>query len=444
MFQSIAQSFSHILKKWSPQRIKEQEKKALLEDIKKALINADAAYEAVSAFIQNIEPQLLTESHDHSPLGLQLQAKIHHALVNLLGHPPSPPLRTPSKIRIILMTGLQGAGKTTTTIKLARWIKEHEGKTCAVASVDFQRPAAREQLHWLAAQQGIPVLTLEAQQEHLWKSVIERTAQAEQWNTLIVDTAGRLHIDDDLMNSLKRIERHLNPTESFFVLDSQTGQDAARSAQAFHAQLHLTGCILTKCDAKSNAGAALSVRVLTQQPILFLGTGEKTDKLELFNPENVANQMLDLGNAAALMDNIKKNLDKKETEAQAMRLARGEFSLEDMLMQIKQIHSMGGLSSIAGMLPGAHSLPDSMKSMIDDQQIVAFEALILSMTPKERKHPALINQPSRRERIIKGSGRHKKELQSLLKQYERLSQLIKKFSGSKFKLAMNMLKQKLQ
>lgn len=439
MFQTISKSFTELLKKWTQGALSASQIKSLLQDIRSTLIDADTAVEAADIFIQSIETELMT--HDYtsgSNPQMQLQAKIHASLVKILGQ-PARAIQPSGKPNFILLSGLQGAGKTTTAVKIAKWMSQ-SNKKIAVTSLDFQRPAAQKQLEILAGTADIPYIHAEDLPIKSLYTTLLAEAKSQNIDTLILDTAGRLHIDSDLMTQLSVIQRTFKPDETIFVLDSQTGQDAAISAKAFSSTVELTSCILTKCDADSKGGAALSLRTLAGKPISFIGTGEKMNDLEVFNPDILANRMLDLGDVAALVEKIKSSMDEEDAAKQAKKIAKGHYDLTDFLSQIQQMKSMGGASGILSMLPGAQSMPDAMKNMVDDSQSKAHEALILSMTSKERRHPMLLSQVSRKNRVIRGSGRNKKEFQSLLKQYEKMQGMIKKMSSSKIKMAMKMMK----
>ena len=439
MFQSIAQSFHNIVQRWTKKSLTDKEIALVLQEIRLALIDADTSVDACDAFIADLKNRY-PESITHQQInGKQhLQAWIHGTLVETLGRAPTHPIHITTTPHIIFMVGLQGAGKTTTTIKLASWIEKNLAKKVAVTSVDFQRPAAQEQLNILADNHNIiyipsPQINPDQLKDHLVKQTVSRHA-----DVLIVDTAGRLSIDDALMQALHTLQKTFRPGDIFYVVDSQMGQNAATTAKQFHDKLSFTSSILTKCDADSKGGVALSLKTVTQKPISFIGEGEKVEHLTLFNPERIANRMLDLGDVASLVEKMKKNIDADEAKRQSTKLSQGQFDLEDFLTQTKQLQSMGGMKGIMSMLPGAQSMPEHLKNMIDENTTKGIVALIQSMTRKERRHPALLNQTSRKERILKGSGRSKKELTDTLKQYEKMKTMIQKMSPSKMRMMMEM------
>ena len=443
MFQKLSQSFTNILKKWTQSSLSEKEITSILNDIRSALIDADTAVIAADAFIEHLRKTIHNVPLDKNiKASQQIQAWIHHTLIETLGAAPIPPVQKKHGPQFIMLAGLQGAGKTTTTVKLARWITNEHALKVGVTSVDFHRPAAREQLKILADQATITYIHTEQTSPSILRGTLLQHMKDHALDVVLVDTAGRLSIDDAMMQELSTLKNTLAPQDIFYVIDSQTGQDAASTARQFHNILSFNAAILTKCDADSKGGVALSLKTLTHAPIAFMGEGEKLDNLSIFDPERIANRMLDLGDIATLVSTMKKNIDEKEALKQSKKIAQGDFDLNDFLQQIQQIQAMGGMSSILGMLPGAHSMPAQLKDMMNDKKTAATCALIQSMTPKERRHPALLQQISRKNRIIKGSGRSKNELSELLKQFDKMKVMIKKISPAKMRMAMDLMAKK--
>ena len=440
MFQKIAQSFTNILQKWTNKKLTQQQISDILQDIRHALIDADTAVDATDAFIRHLEQNLDTlEMHQKIQASQQMKAWIHNSLVTTLGTPPKQPIQATHTPHIIFMVGLQGAGKTTTTIKLASWIEKNLKKKVAVTSLDFQRPAAQEQLQILSTTHHISYIASVCEKHSILRTNLLQSIQAHHAEILIIDTAGRLSLDDTLMQELEDLKNTFRPDDIFYVVDSQMGQNAALTAQQFHKKLKFTASILTKCDADSKGGVALSLKTMTSTPIAFMGEGEKNDQFSIFNPERIANRMLDLGDVASLVEHMKKNIDTQDAMRQSQKMAQGLYDLEDFLSQAQQLQAMGGMQSIMGMLPGMQNIPEHIKNIAHEDHTKSSIALIQSMTRKERRHPALLNQPSRKQRILKGSGRSKKELLDTLKQFEKMKNMIKKLSPSKMRMAMEMM-----
>jgi len=325
------------------------------------------------------------------------------------------------------MAGLQGSGKTTTTAKLARYLMEVEKKRVMVVSCDVYRPAAIQQLHTLAGQIGAIFQPSTAEQN---PTSIAREALAEarrqMCDVLIVDTAGRLHVDEEMMGEIRAIHAEVSPRETLFVVDSMTGQDAANTAQAFNEALDLTGVVLTKTDGDARGGAALSMRLITQKPIKFLGSGEKVDALQPFHPERVASRILGMGDVLSLVEEVQRKVDQKSAEKLVNKMRRGTgFNLEDFRSQLEQMMNMGGIGNLMDKLPGMGQLPAQMKSKVDDKSTRHMIALINSMTPQERRFPDVI-RGSRKRRIAQGSGLDIQAVNRLLKQHTQMQKMMKK------------------
>jgi len=330
---------------------------------------------------------------------------------------------------VILMAGLQGSGKTTSTAKLARWLKERQKKSVLVASCDIYRPAAIEQLQTLAREVGAEFFPSSADQDPvaIALAAVEQ-ARKRVIDVVIIDTAGRLHIDSEMMDEIKRVHAALNPIETLFVVDSMTGQDAANTAKAFNDALPLTGVILTKTDGDARGGAALSIRTLTGKPIKFLGVGEKTAALEPFHPDRVASRMLGMGDVLSLVEEAERKVDRAKVEKLAGKLKTGQrFDLEDFRDQLQQMMGMGGLSGLMDKLPGMGNIPKDVRSQVNDRELVRMVAIINSMTPGERSHPDVI-KGSRRRRIALGSGTEVQDVNRLLKQFMQMQKMMKQMS----------------
>lgn len=402
-----------------------------LRQVRMALLEADVALPVVKTFIEAIRGKVVGQEIEKSLTpGQSLVRIIHEELIALMGAGVRPiNLRAQPPV-VILLAGLQGAGKTTSAAKLAKWLKENEKKRVLLASTDVYRPAAILQLERLAQQLDVgfypsdpkkPALTLA-------REALEE-ARRSLYDVLIVDTAGRLHVDDEMMVEIREISAAVNPTETLFVVDSMAGQDAVNAARAFGSALTLTGVVLTKTDGDARGGAALSVRQITGQPILFMGTGEKTEALEPFRAEQVASRILGMGDVLALVENVTRNVDREQAEKLARKLKKGkDFDLEDLHDQLQQVEKMGGVSALMDKLP-AHLVAKAgaMNPAGNEKEIKRQVAIIRSMTPKERRFPKTIDA-SRKRRIAAGSGVHVSEINKLLKNYLQMQKVMKTMS----------------
>lgn len=398
-----------------------------LREVKVALLEADVALSVVKDFMVRVREKALGQEVAKSIQPAQMMIKIvHDELVDLLGTPRVLEKNTKG-LRIILMAGLQGAGKTTTCVKIARYLNQ-QGDKVVVASLDVYRPAAREQLTEFAQKNEIAAFPITAE-----KDVMTLTRGAMQYakdngfTTLILDTAGRLHIDDTMMQELKDIDALTHPAERILVLDSLTGQDAVRSVQAFCQALTLTGTLLTRIDGDARGGATLSMRMITGVPILFLGTGEKATDLEVFDPKRIADRILGMGDVVGLVEKTMAHIDAQESEKAMMRMMSGKFTLNDMLEQIKKVGAMGDMKGLMLMIPGMAKFRDKIEQADLDNKILKHqEAIILSMTPAERKNPDII-KAARKIRIANGAGLTVNDVNRLLKQYAQMADVVKKF-----------------
>jgi signal recognition particle subunit SRP54 len=440
MFQSLSERLSKLFKDLRGQgRLSPENIKDTLREIRIALLEADVALPVIKAFMEQVETRAIGQEVLTSLSPGQVLVKIvHEELVKTLGTENSTLALNTTPPAIILMAGLQGSGKTTTTAKLAKWLKESQKKSVLVTSVDIYRPAAILQLETLAQQVGVECFPSHVDQNPV--TIAENAiafAKRQFIDVVIIDTAGRLHIDDTMMTEIKTLHQAIKPIETLFVVDSMTGQDAANTAKAFNDALDLTGVILTKTDGDARGGAALSIRQITQKPIKFIGVGEKIDALQPFYPDRIASRILDMGDILSLVEQAEKHVDQAKAEKLAKKIKKGGFDLEDFRDQLQQMKNMGGLTKIMDNLPGMQGIPANIKSKIDDKMFTRQEAMINSMTPQERRFPALIKN-SRKLRITKGSGTSVQDLNKLLKQFEQMQKVMKKMKGGGM---MKMMKQ---
>ncbi len=402
-----------------------------LREVRRALLEADVALSVVKDFIDRVSQRAVGQEVSKSLTPGQAFIKIVQAELEFIMGSANAELdlkATPPAI--VLMAGLQGAGKTTTAAKLARWLKNDEKKSVMVVSADVYRPAAIQQLQTLAAEVGVEFFASDSSQS---PSAIVAAALAEAKrkfiDVLIVDTAGRLAIDEQMMGEIQQLHSQLNPVETLFVVDAMTGQDAANTAKAFNDALALTGVVLTKADGDARGGAALSVRHITGKPIKFIGMGEKMDALEPFFPDRIASRILGMGDMLSLIEEAEKKVDKVKAEKLARKIKKGKgFDLEDFKDQLGQMASMGGVASIMDKMPGMGALPPGAAKMVDDSKFRQMEAIINSMTPRERSNPDVLNG-SRKRRITVGSGTQIQDLNRLLKQHKQMQKMMKKMKG---------------
>jgi signal recognition particle subunit SRP54 len=429
MFDSLSDRLSTTLRNLRGQgRLSEDNIKDALRDVRMALLEADVALPVVKGFIDRVRERAVGQEVLQSLTpGQALVKVVSDELVHVMGDANEALDLACQPPAVILMAGLQGAGKTTTVAKLARRLKLIDKKKVLVVSADVYRPAAIEQLKTLASEIDVAFFPSEARQQPvaIARAALEY-ARKHFFEVLIVDTAGRLHIDTEMMDEIRQVHAALNPVETLFVVDSMTGQDAANTARAFNDSLPLTGVILTKTDGDARGGAALSVRELTGKPIKFLGVGEKTEALEAFHPDRLASRILGMGDVLSLIEDAQHKVDHKEAEKLANKLKKGEgFDLADFREQLRQMQNMGGLGNIMDKLPGMGQLPANMASQVDDKSFVHMAAMIDSMTPMERSRPLLI-KGSRKRRIANGAGRSVQELNRLLKQFSQMQKMMKK------------------
>lgn len=432
MFDNLSDRLSQSLKKISGQgRLTEDNIKETLREVRMALLEADVALPVVRDFIKSVKEQAVGEEVGKSLTPGQVfvkivQGELEKAMgdknedLNLAAQPPA----------VVMMAGLQGAGKTTSVGKLAKFLKEKKKKSVLVVSADVYRPAAIKQLETLAAEVDVEFFPSSIEQKpiDIVTAAIDH-AKRKFFDVLLVDTAGRLAVDEEMMGEIKALHAAINPIETLFVVDSMTGQDAAVTAKAFDEALPLTGIILTKADGDARGGAALSIRHITGKPIKFIGMGEKIDELEPFHPERIASRILGMGDVLSLVEQIESTIDKEKAAKVAKKVMKGKgFDLEDFRDQLSQMRSMGGMSSLMDKMPGMGKMSEAIKGQANDKQFTQMEAIINSMTKKERKFPDVI-KGSRKRRIAMGSGTQVQDVNRMLKQFMQMQKMMKKMKG---------------
>ncbi len=431
MFENLSSRLSGAVKKLRGQaRLTEENIQGTLREVRMALLEADVALPVVREFTDNVRHKALGKEvlQSLSP-GQALVKVVHDELVHLMGDAnESLTLAAPPPI-VILVAGLQGSGKTTSIAKLSRWLGEQQKKSVAVVSCDVYRPAAIEQLRTLANQVNAEFIPSESTESPV--SIAEHAvdhARKQFKDVLLIDTAGRLHVDNDMMQEIIALHTAVQPVETLFVVDSMSGQDAAVSAQAFNDALPLTGVILTKTDGDARGGAALSVRKITGKPIKFLGTGEKTTALEPFHPERIASRILGMGDVVSLVEKVEQEVDREQARKLARKVKKGKgFDLVDLKDQLEQMMNMGGLAGLVDKIPGTAGLQKNPAAMADDRMLPRMVAIICSMTPHERRFPDVIKS-TRKRRIAAGSGTQVQDVNRLLKQHLQMKKMMRKAS----------------
>ncbi len=447
MFDNLTERLSGTLKKLKGQsRLTESNIQDTLQEVRMALLEADVALPVVTEFLENLKTGALGQEVQNSLTPGQSMIKLVHAelikvmgaqneTLNLKAQPPA----------IILMAGLQGAGKTTTVAKLGRWLQENNKKKVGVVSADVYRPAAIKQLEMLAKEVDLVFFESDISQKpvDIALSAID-AAKRKFLDVIIVDTAGRLHIDDDMMGEIKALHSAINPVETLFVVDSMTGQDAANTAKAFNDALPLTGIILTKADGDARGGAALSIRHITGKPIKFIGMGEKTSELEPFYPDRMASRILDMGDMLSLIEQIEKKIDKEKAEKLVNKIKKGKgFDLEDFREQLVEMQRMGGIGSMIDKLPGMKSMPADMKEKMNEKVLARQIGIINSMTMQERHFPDLI-KGNRKKRIASGCGQELHDVNRMIKQFMMMEKMMKKLKSGNQANMMRGIKSKMQ
>ena len=430
MFENLSERLERSLKILKGEgRITEVNVAETLKDVRKALLDADVNYKVAKTFTDTVKNKAIGQNVLTSLHPSQLMVKIVHdeltalmggetAEINYEGHPA-----------VILMSGLQGSGKTTFSSKLANYLKKKKNRNPLLVACDVYRPAAIDQLKVLGEAIGVPVYSEPDSKDPVQIALNAiKEAKAKSYNLVIIDTAGRLAVDEAMMNEIAAIKEAVNPTETLFVVDSMTGQDAVNTAKEFNDRLDFTGVILTKLDGDTRGGAALSIRTVVTKPIKFIGTGEKMEAIDQFHPNRMADRILGMGDVVSLVERAQEQFDEEEAKKLQRKLARNQFDFNDFLNQIQQIKKMGNIKELMAMIPGVGKAVKDLD--IDDNAFKSVEAIIQSMTPKERANPDIINN-SRKERIARGSGTTMQEVNRLMKQFEQIRKTMKSVAGGK-------------
>ena len=409
-----------------------------LKDVRRALTEADVNYKVAKNFVDTVKKKAMGMNVLTAVKPGQLMVKlVHDELAELMGGDAAE-LKLQGRPSIILMSGLQGSGKTTFSGKLANMLKKKQHKNPLLVACDVYRPAAIQQLKVVAEQIGVPVYSEDGN-----KNVVEiadnaiKEAKAKSYDVVIIDTAGRLAVDEEMMDEIERLKNAVNPDETLFVVDSMTGQDAVNTAKTFNDRLDFDGVVLTKLDGDTRGGAALSIRTVVTKPIKFVGTGEKMEAIDVFHPSRMADRILGMGDIVSLVERAQEQFDEEEAKRLQKKIQKNKFDFNDFLGQIQQIKKMGNLKDLASMIPGVGKAIKDVD--IDDNAFKGIEAIILSMTPKERTNPELLNT-SRRQRIAKGSGTNIQDVNRLIKQFDQTRKMMKMVTGSKMTQMMNAMK----
>jgi len=432
MFENLQDRLGGVLKNVRGRgRLTESNIKDTMREVRMALLEADVALPVVREFVEQVREKAMGEDVLTSLTPGQTLIKIvNDELINLMGEANEGLDLNVQPPAVILMAGLQGSGKTTSVAKLARWLLEKQHKKVMVVSCDVHRPAAIEQLQTLAAEVQVECFPSSGDQEPV--DIARRAREAAKqgfFDVLIVDTAGRLHVDAAMMDEIRALHGAIDPAETLFVVDSMTGQDAANTAKAFDAALPLTGVVLTKADGDARGGAALSIRHITGKPIKFLGMGERTAALEPFHPDRVASRILGMGDVLSLVEEVQSKVDHEQAQRLVKKLQKGKgFDLADFREQLLQMSNLGGLTELMDKLPGMNELPDQVKNQVNDKEVVKLIAIINAMTPHERQFPSVI-KGSRKRRIVAGSGTQIQDVNRLLKQFTQMQKMMKKMKG---------------
>ena len=432
-FESLSDKLQNVFKNLRGKgRLSEADVKASLKEVKMALLEADVSFKVVKQFIKSVEERAIGADVMNSLTpGQQVVKIVHEELISLMGSETTElKLKNPSDVTVLMMMGLQGAGKTTTAAKLAGKLKS-KGRKVLLVACDVYRPAAIKQLQVNGEKQGVEVFTMGENQKpvNIAKGAYEY-ARKNNFNVVILDTAGRLHVDEDMMEELQQIKENLHVDQALLTVDAMTGQDAVNVATVFNDKIGIDGVILTKLDGDTRGGAALSVKAVTGKPILYIGMGEKLSDLEQFYPDRMAFRILGMGDVMSLIEKAQANIDEEKAKAMEQKMKKAQFDFNDYLDSMEQMRNMGGISSILNMLPGvgAKMKGQDLESMVDEKDMARKEAIVLSMTPKERENPDLIN-PSRKQRIAKGAGVDIAEVNRFIKQFEQSRKMMKQMTG---------------
>ncbi|MGM8211781.1 signal recognition particle protein [Virgibacillus sp. W0430] len=430
-FEGLSDRLQQTLKKITGKgKVNEQDVNEMAREIRLALLEADVNFKVVKNFIKQMKEKAVgQEVLESLTPGQQVIKVVKEELTELMGGEQSKIAVSDRPPTVIMMTGLQGAGKTTTTGKLANLLRRQYNRSPLLVACDVYRPAAIQQLETLGKQLDIPVFSMgtETSPVEIAQKAIEK-AKEEHNDYVIVDTAGRLHVDNELMDELQQIKDKVNPDEIFLVVDAMTGQDAVNVAESFNEQLDVSGVVLTKLDGDTRGGAALSIKSVTNKPIKFVGMGEKLDELEVFHPERMASRILGMGDVLTLIEKAQTNVDEKQAKALEEKMRTMSFTFDDFLEQMDQVKNMGPLEDLLAMIPGANKMKGLKNAQIDEKQLVHVEAIIQSMTKKERQDPSVINA-SRKKRIAKGSGTTVSKVNRLLKQFDDMKKMMKQMTN---------------
>ncbi|MFB4167525.1 signal recognition particle protein [Virgibacillus sp. JSM 102003] len=431
-FEGLADRLQNTMKKIKGKgKVSEQDVKEMTREVRLALLEADVNFKVVKDLIKRIKERAVgQEVMESLTPGQQVIKVVKEELTELMGGEQSKIAVADRSPTVIMMVGLQGAGKTTTTGKLANHLRKQHNRSPLLVACDIYRPAAIDQLETLGKQLEMPVFSkgTEANPVDIASEAIEQ-AKAEHNDYVIIDTAGRLHVDTDLMDELQQIKSSVKPDEIFLVVDAMTGQDAVNVAESFNEQLDLSGVVLTKLDGDTRGGAALSIKAVTDKPIKFAGTGEKLDGFEAFHPERMASRILGMGDVLSLIEKAQTNVDEKQAKELEQKMRTASFTFDDFLEQMGQVKNMGPLEDLMGMIPGANKMKGLKNAQFDEKQLVYVEAIIKSMTKKERQEPSIMNA-SRKKRIAKGSGTSVSQVNRLLKQFEEMKKMMKQMTGA--------------
>ena len=430
-FESLSDKLQNVFKNLRGKgRLSEADVKASLKEVKMALLEADVSFKVVKQFIKSVEERAIGADVMNSLTpGQQVVKIVHEELISLMGSETTElKLRNPGEVTVLMMMGLQGAGKTTTAAKLAGKLKS-KGRKVLLVACDVYRPAAIKQLQVNGEKQGVEVFTMGENQKpvNIAKGAYEY-AKKNNFNVVILDTAGRLHVDEDMMEELQEIKENLHVDQALLTVDAMTGQDAVNVATVFNDKIGIDGVILTKLDGDTRGGAALSVKAVTGKPILYIGMGEKLSDLEQFYPDRMASRILGMGDVLTLIEKAQESVDDEKANAMTQKLKKAQFGFDDYLESMNQMKKMGGLSSVLAMMPGLGSQMKDIENAIDEKKMARTEAIILSMTPKERSNPEILN-PSRKHRIAKGAGVDIAEVNRLVKQFEQMRKMMKQMPG---------------
>ena len=430
-FESLTDKLQNVFKNLRKKgRLTEADVKAALKEVKMALLEADVSFKVVKQFMKAVQERAVGQDVMSGLNPGQMVIKIvHEELVKLMGSETTEiAMRPGNEVTVLMMAGLQGAGKTTTAAKLAGKLKS-KGRKPLLAACDVYRPAAIKQLQVNGEKQGVDVFAMGDKNSPVdIASAAYEHAKNEKYNVLILDTAGRLHIDEDMMKELEDIKAAVSVDQTILVVDAMTGQDAVNVAETFQNKVGIDGVILTKLDGDTRGGAALSIKAISGKPILYVGMGEKLSDLEQFYPERMASRILGMGDVMSLIEKAQANLDEEKAKEMEQKFRKNTFGFDDYLESMNQMKNMGGLSSVLSMLPGIGSQAKDLESMVDEKELARKEAMILSMTPKERSNPDILN-PSRKARIAKGAGVDIAEVNRMVKQFEQAKKMMKQMPG---------------